>query len=95
MKWKDKYRSVKKQIQLYCDFLTSDDFAQYTFEDRIKLCAEITRLQQIIKKIEKMPYIDTLEDSNDYEIEMISSFSQICISEEFLLSLRSTSTSTG
>lgn len=95
MKWKDKYRYLKIQLQLYCDLMQSEVFSNHTYEDHVKLCVEISRLHQIIKKIEAMPYIATTQDANDYEILMNSNFKGNKITEEFLLSLQFKSTSTG
>lgn len=64
MNYQKKYRQNIDLLQRYADYL----FYCESLEQRIKLSCEIARLQQQNETIEKMGYIETLQDINDYYI---------------------------
>ena len=60
-----KYRENNRLITNYIAYL--DECTEYG--DRLKLCAEIGRLQNQNERIEKMPYQDTRNDIYDWTIQ--------------------------
>lgn len=64
MNYQKKYRQNIDLLQRYADYLLYCE----SWEQRIKLSCEIARLQHQNETIEKMGYIETLKDINDYYI---------------------------
>lgn len=69
--YQQKYKSIKKQYQLYDNFL-EDENTQLTFEERSKLIYEMGRLIDVMKKIESMTYQETKKITDDHPLVLNS-----------------------
>lgn len=70
MIWSAKYRENSRLLRNYLAFLEECP----NCESRLKLCEEITRLNQQNKAIEKMTFEEVKRDCNDYTVEVSAIF---------------------
>lgn len=68
MNWRKKHKENTQLLRRYLDFLNECT----DYDQRLKLCTEIARLQSQNKEIELMTYSRTAQDINDFEIQIPS-----------------------
>lgn len=67
--WNSKQRKLKNQYKLYDDFLEN---TKMTFDERMKLITEMSRMLHVIKYIDSLTLEESRKVCDDYTIIKIS-----------------------